>query len=131
MTCCQNSTGLLVAVLAVSGLSCLAPGEPYPHDNPYDREYGTFILTCNSDDEGVRLAWTMPSYMTGEDVFVVFVDDELDRDFRKLAVLDWQTRKYLDPRPLELNQARDYLVGVRKEEKPVPGTSNWVHCVGR
>ncbi|NOZ85618.1 MAG: hypothetical protein GXP49_05040 [Deltaproteobacteria bacterium] len=109
--------------------ACLSQGEPYSHDNPYDPAFGTFFLFCNTDDQGVHLGWTMPPYMSEGDSFVVFVDDELDHDFKEMAELNWQNREYLDARPLGQGEARDYLIGVRREGEPVPGTSNWVHCI--
>jgi len=117
----------IVALLALP-LSCIAPGDPYARDNPYDLNYGRFLLLWEFYSPGVvKLTWNPPVDSQDGDQAVVFFDDELDGDFVERAVLDIRAGAYIDgANELAPGAERDYLIGVRRNGDPVPGTSNWV-----
>jgi len=121
--------GPAVALAALS-LSCLAPEDPYPRDNPYDPNFGNFLLLADVDGQGVvTLSWAPPADRQAGDRAVVFVDDELDGDFTERTEVDLEDAEYVDVGyPLGGMAVRDYLVGVRRAGHPVPGTSNWVRA---
>ena len=117
----------LLALAALS-LSCLVPGDPYPHDNSYDPNSGTFLLLWEIDDSGVvTLHWSPPSYRLPGDQAVVLADDELDGAFAERGMIDLAIGEYTDSEyPLAEGGGRDYLVGVRRNGDSVKGTSNWI-----